>query len=187
MEELYDKVAEQIANCDFLLIGAGAGMSADSGLLVYSEVSETAFFQRNNLTYRDLADPRLLITNPDLFYGWTASCMHKYRNSKPHEGYFILNRWKEEIFAKKSEEITKFQEILRENQIRDVKEGGEAPKNVFVITTNVDGFFKRVGFDDFEICETHGSYSRFLFFLIIFILLFLLFLFFIFIKIFIFF
>lgn len=45
-------------------------MSADSGLKTYGEVSDLDWFAKNNLTYRDLANPDLLVKNPDWFYAY---------------------------------------------------------------------------------------------------------------------
>jgi len=61
--------AEKIKQASFLFVGAGAGMSADSGLATYADVSNVfEYFEKNNLTYRDMSNPDLLIKQPNNFF-----------------------------------------------------------------------------------------------------------------------
>jgi len=68
MEDAYCNAANLIKKASFLIVGAGAGMSVDSGLSTYADVSNLPWFKENNLTYRDLANPDLLVKNPDWFF-----------------------------------------------------------------------------------------------------------------------
>jgi len=166
-EKLFEKAAQTIKNAHYLLVGAGAGMSADSGLAVYGDVSNMKYFKENNLTYRDVSDPRLLAMDPELFFGWTAANVDKYRTSQPHPGYHLLRRWCETLF-----ETNRYTEKLRNSlkadplRLIDPKdvEGDPAmtgePKNYFVFTTNVDSLFLKADFPPSSVCQTHGTYAR---------------------------
>ena len=44
--EDYQKVASLIRKASFVLVMAGAGMSAESGLKTYEEINSTPFFER---------------------------------------------------------------------------------------------------------------------------------------------
>jgi len=157
---IHQKCAHLIQNATFLVVGAGAGMSADSGLLVYGQVSETDFFKKHNLTYRDVSDPTLLVKNPDLFNGWTACCVTKYRSALPHKGYSILREWKEK-FLVTSERTEKLRAQIKTDPFRPIPANGSLPDNFFIYTTNVDGFFLRAGFGENEVCQVHGTYDKF--------------------------
>lgn len=118
-EVTYRKAAAAVEKATFLLIGAGAGMSADSGLpgtsalllyvdplvgslipsAVYGDVSKLEFFQRTKLDYRDLCDPSLLVKNPERYFGWSAMNLTKYREACPHKGYGLLREWRDELFS----------------------------------------------------------------------------------------
>jgi NAD-dependent SIR2 family protein deacetylase len=69
-DEVYRIAAKLISNATFLIIGAGAGMSVDSGLSTYADVSNLPWFKTHDLTYRDLSNPDLLVKNPDWFYAY---------------------------------------------------------------------------------------------------------------------
>jgi len=89
--------AVAIKNANILLIGAGAGMSADAGLPVFSSISNTPIFQKLGLSYDQVACPSMLVKDPSLFYGFEVSSGELYRITEPHEGYKILNKWKQHI------------------------------------------------------------------------------------------
>ena len=65
-----------------------------------------------------LAKPRAFLENPKLAWGFQMSRMREYRNIKPHDGYKILFEW-----------------VNRYNL------------DYFVVTSNIDGYFQKMGFD----------------------------------------
>lgn len=80
------EAADALAAADWVIVAAGAGFSADSGLPTYEECRALG------IEYDNLARAELLYEDPSLFYGFWAGCAQKYRTVKPHEGYAILDR-----------------------------------------------------------------------------------------------
>eukprot|EP00741_Cyanophora_paradoxa_P022925 tig00021525_g22145.t1 len=93
-----ERAAAAILGADFLLVSAGAGFSADCGLAVYKDIADVPPYRRMGLTYADLCDPKWIQDDPEIFYGFWGSCFNSYLDSKPHEGYAILARWKAALF-----------------------------------------------------------------------------------------
>lgn len=68
LDEEYIRAAELIKNASIILVMAGAGMSAESGLKTYEEINSNYLFGRlkieeiseKNLEYRDYCDPDLV-------------------------------------------------------------------------------------------------------------------------------
>ncbi len=79
-----------------LLIAAGAGFSADSGLPVYDSIAKDPLYASAGITYSDLCEPLMMVENPELFFGFWGSCCNTYRSAPLHAGYVLLNRWAEE-------------------------------------------------------------------------------------------
>ena len=85
--------AAAIASASHLLIAAGAGFSADSGLPVYADIAAVPEYAARGLTYQELCTTQLLVSDPAAAYGFWRSCAAQYRSATPHEGYAILERW----------------------------------------------------------------------------------------------
>ena len=117
LDNQYDQAANIINEATYLLISAGAGMSADSQMLVFAQVSSLPALKEKNLSYDQVACLNSLCFQPDLFYGFWLNSMVTYDNAQLHEGYGILKQWNEK---KEKSNV-----------------GGIKP--VFVVTTNVDG------------------------------------------------
>ncbi len=118
---------EVLRQADAVLIGAGAGMSVDSGIPAY----------RKNPAIEKLAQKKAHTTpqNVGLFrfsprqaWATAAERLALFRHTKPHEGYAIVRRWAHSL-----------------------------PGGLFVLTSNVDGQFAGAGFDPTRIFEGHGS------------------------------
>lgn len=79
--------------------------------------------------YADLCNPELLHSslNASIFLGFWGGCYNTYRDTEPHQGYYILH-----------------------NLLSTLN------KKYFVLTSNVDGFFRRV-FDEKRVFEMHGT------------------------------
>eukprot|EP00929_Paragymnodinium_shiwhaense_P087026 TRINITY_DN47353_c0_g1_i1.p1 TRINITY_DN47353_c0_g1~~TRINITY_DN47353_c0_g1_i1.p1 ORF type:complete len:381 (+),score=48.53 TRINITY_DN47353_c0_g1_i1:340-1482(+) len=78
--------AEAIAAADWILVAAGAGFSADSGLQTYEQCRES------NIPYDDLCRAELLYEEPETAYGFWLGSLRNYRTTPRHEGYDILDR-----------------------------------------------------------------------------------------------
>lgn len=122
------EAARAVREADFLLIAAGAGFSADSGLPVYADVARQPVYKRRGLEYGDLCRPELLLEDPALFYGFWGSCLADYRSASCHEGYDILERWA----------------------------SGRPAGSCYVYTSNVDGHFRRWPSLRRRLHEIHG-------------------------------
>lgn len=128
-----DKLREHIQNSDAVLIGAGAGLSSSAGL-----------------TY-----------SGDRFYKYFSDFHEKYGIGDMYTGGFYpfssLEEywawWSRHIMCNRYEQspLTVYTELL--SLVRD--------KNYFVITTNVDHCFRRVGFDKTRLFYTQGDYGLF--------------------------
>jgi len=124
-----DRIVNIIRTSTYLLVTAGAGFSADSGLPVYKDIARVKAYEKRGMTYANLCEPRWIEEDPEVFYGFWGSCLKSYRKTKPHRGYNILKRWRDEEF------------------------GGS--ENVFVYTSNVDCHFLNAGFS--RVYEIHGN------------------------------
>lgn len=113
------RAAEAISRADALIIGAGAGMSVDSGLPDYR--GTTGFWKAyppfRGRTYQEIAGPQLIRDDPQQAWGFYGHCLSLYRSTIPHAGFQILKRWAEQIVGE-----------------------------YFVFTSNIDGHFEREGF-----------------------------------------
>eukprot|EP00121_Abeoforma_whisleri_P000180 Awhi_evm1s162 len=159
-EEKYKKAASLLQQCDFLLVTAGAGFSADSGLPVYKDVAKNPVYAEKNLTYSDLCDPQCLKTNPEMFYYFWDECYHAYKKVQPHEGHRIVQNWisglKKKIESPKTHEnsvdsLISLKTVFKEtvlNAIANQKVEISSSKvdtlcePYYLYTSNVDGLFK---------------------------------------------
>ena len=98
MDESVRRAAAAIAQADVLLLLTGAGWSADSGLAVYKDVADVQAYKDRDLTYANICEPRWLEEDPELFYGFWGRCFNEYRDTKEHEGYHIVKRWRDALF-----------------------------------------------------------------------------------------
>jgi len=109
------RAAELLMNADYVLIAAGAGFSADSGLPVYKDIANVDAYKRLGLTYADLCTPDWLQRDPDLFFGFWGSCFNDYMDTSPHRGYYICKAWADTNFhASTSEKVR--QEAIQERR-----------------------------------------------------------------------
>jgi len=79
--------ADAIAAADFLLIAAGAGFSAQSGLRVYKDLADVLAYKDRGLDYADLAQPHWRHSEPGVFFGFMGnnvpSCQTSRRVQNP--------------------------------------------------------------------------------------------------------
>eukprot|EP01089_Gocevia_fonbrunei_P004257 TRINITY_DN1427_c0_g1_i1.p1 TRINITY_DN1427_c0_g1~~TRINITY_DN1427_c0_g1_i1.p1 ORF type:complete len:405 (-),score=66.67 TRINITY_DN1427_c0_g1_i1:11-1225(-) len=175
--------ADIIKESDFLLLHTGAGFSADSGLAVYKDIAKIEAYTQLNLDYKDLCVPKWLNEHPELFYGFWGKCFNDYRTTNPHEGYTILQKWKESYFN--SSNVAKQVITQQEKRISQMTSAWNighyrnmvpnSPKQYsstfysshhiesnlaggfFIVTSNVDSHSRKSGFNPNEIYEIHGN------------------------------
>jgi NAD-dependent SIR2 family protein deacetylase len=131
-DSLLAKACDWIGQADSLLICAGAGMSADSGLPAFRDSAE--FWQaypalaESQIDFENIANPDAFGRWPRLAWGFYGQRLAHYRATPPHAGFGVLRRI-----------------------------AGRLPHGAFIFTSNVDGQFQRAGFSSEQICECHGS------------------------------
>lgn len=142
----FKRAALALHEADYLLVLAGAGMSADSGLGTYETMPSR---------YREFCDPAKLATEStaEEFQTFWKDFALQYASTEPHEGYSILDNW---CYGKK---LRRLSAILKGNN--DVDRFRD--KKWWVYTSNVDGHFRR--FPSFRysnnVCEIHGCAGEF--------------------------
>jgi len=166
------EAARLIQQADIFLLCTGAGFSADSGLAVYADVAKVPAYAQRNLEYHDICEPKWLIDEPELFWGFWGQCYNDYRGTPPHEGYEIIDKWADNLFRKSttadcirksmplddtdSDPGTIAHHITMENDAVSPYIVVDQPGAFFVFTSNVDAHH----FDWFraeEIRECHGN------------------------------
>lgn len=124
-----------IENADNVIFFSGAGMSVDSGLPDFrgDEGFWKAYpmYKKLGITLTSIASPHSFKKNRSRFWGFYAHRHEMYKNATPHEGY--------------------------KNLLDYVKSNN---KNVFSVTSNVDGHFVKAGFDTDKVWEIHGSINK---------------------------
>src|SRR3989338_886679 len=84
-----EEAAALLLGADSVFVGAGAGFSADCGLLTYQDV------EKAGVSYRDVCSPDALAKDAGAFFGWVDSCIASYSGPEPHLGYTVLRRLRE--------------------------------------------------------------------------------------------
>lgn len=124
-----------LRSADAIVVAAGAGMSADSGLPTFR--GEDGFWKaypalgRRGLSFTSVASPDAFVREPRLAWGFYGHRLALYRDTPPHDGYGLLT------------------EVAQ-----------RARHGAFVVTTNVDGHFERAGIPADSVWEMHGSIRR---------------------------
>lgn len=127
-----ERAAETICSSDCLFITAGAGMGVDSGLPDFR--GDYGFWRaypalaKAKLRFHDIASPATFATDPALAWGFYGHRLQLYRDTIPHPGFALLQRW-----------------------------ASSKRNGAFVYTSNVDGQFQKAGFSADRIVECHGS------------------------------
>ncbi|MBE0502043.1 MAG: NAD-dependent deacetylase [Desulfuromonadales bacterium] len=132
LEQIVLKAGDAIRHADALLITAGAGMGVDSGLPDFrgDHGFWTAYpmYQQLGINFIAAANPAHFKRDPAFGWGFYGHRTNLYRETVPHAGFSILQRW-----------IDRFE------------------LEAFVVTSNVDGQFQKAGFAHDAILEVHGS------------------------------
>ncbi|QCT94492.1 NAD-dependent deacetylase [Caminibacter mediatlanticus TB-2] len=102
MEEI-KLAANEIKNAKYLLITAGAGMGVDSGLPDFrgNEGFWRAYpiAKKLGLNFQALANPTWFDINPKLAWAFYGHRLNLYRNTTPHNGFYILKKLPHEKFV----------------------------------------------------------------------------------------
>ncbi len=133
LKDRLTKVRRLLVDADYVIIGAGAGLSAAAGLEYAGEE-----FQRE---FRPWIE----------HYGITdlySSSFYPFGTEEEYWAYWAKHIW----FARYRTDVT----LLYSRLLELVKR-----KRYFVITTNVDGQFEKTGFDRKRIFATQGDYAFF--------------------------
>jgi NAD-dependent SIR2 family protein deacetylase len=92
-----DRAAQLIQDASALLVCAGAGMGVDSGLPDFrgNEGFWRAYapYARLGLAFEELADPVHFGSDPRLAWGFYGHRLRLYRETEPHQGFHIIQRW----------------------------------------------------------------------------------------------
>ncbi len=83
-DDVIARAARAIAAADMLFIGAGAGMSADSGLMVFGQLSSLPALQSQGLTYDQIASLDMFCKNTRQFLGFWLAGTSAYQSATPH-------------------------------------------------------------------------------------------------------
>ncbi|ETV85269.1 hypothetical protein, variant [Aphanomyces astaci] len=138
--------AEKVKGADYLLIMTGAGFSADSGLPVYMDIANVDAYSKMGVEYHDLCDPCWIRDDLPVFYGFWGDCFNMYRDTTPHAGYEILQRWKARVMAKSG--------VASHDD--NSSASTTTPDPFFSFTSNVDAHFLKF-FQPNEVYEIHGN------------------------------
>lgn len=131
-DEAIARAADLVRQADALVIAAGAGMGVDSGLPDFR--GDTGLWQaypalgRAGLAFRDIANAESFEDNPRLAWGFYGHRLQLYRQTQPHAGFAILQKWAQRCSA-----------------------------GAVIYTSNVDGQFQKAGFLEDALEEVHGS------------------------------
>jgi NAD-dependent SIR2 family protein deacetylase len=156
----FNQIESLIRSAAFVIVGAGAGMSADSGIQTYQQVDDSEFLTTRNLSYRDVSSIDLLAKNPALFAEWAERCIEKFRASEPHNGYALLNQLQQYMSndSRNAELCAALHGAMRNGARSAELDATRMPGRMLVVTTNVDSMFRRAGLHD--VVELHGAYER---------------------------
>jgi NAD-dependent SIR2 family protein deacetylase len=131
-DETFRKAAEAIRGARALVITAGAGMGVDSGLPDFRgpEGFWNAYpmYRHLGIDFVGAANPAHFERDPAFGWGFYGHRTNLYRQTRPHAGFRLLREWAERYNL-----------------------------DCFVVTSNVDGQFQKVGFAEEQVLEVHGS------------------------------
>lgn len=132
MEDTLQKAAEAIRSARAMIITTGAGMGVDSGLPDFR--GDQGFwnaypmYERLGINFIGAANPVHFSRDPEFGWGFYGHRTNLYRQTDPHEGFYMLQNWADEYDL-----------------------------DSFVVTSNVDGQFQKAGYREDQLLEVHGS------------------------------
>jgi NAD-dependent SIR2 family protein deacetylase len=132
MEETLQKAAQAVRTAEAMVITTGAGMGVDSGLPDFR--GDQGFwnaypmYERLGINFIGAANPVHFSRDPEFGWGFYGHRTNLYRQTEPHDGFYMLQNWAEEYGL-----------------------------DTFAVTSNVDGQFQKAGFREDQVLEVHGS------------------------------
>ncbi len=132
MQETLQKAADAVRSAQALVITTGAGMGVDSGLPDFR--GDQGFwnaypmYERLGINFVGAANPVHFSRDPEFGWGFYGHRTNLYRQTEPHEGFYMLQNWADEYEL-----------------------------DTFVVTSNVDGQFQKAGYREEQMLEVHGS------------------------------
>lgn len=115
---------------EVLIISTGAGMGKDSGLPTFR--NEDGLWGQiegeEGRSIFEISNPAYLKENPIKAWQLYALRMKMFAEHEPHKGFYIIQDWINKYFD-----------------------------DYFVLTSNIDGYFQRAGYDKNKIRELHGA------------------------------
>ena len=141
------------SSADAVLIIAGAGMSADSGLATFRyELAEYSKCHKedNQCTSQSPSANSSDLSGVSLLLGGGLSTADVCYTNRPEKAwYYDASIRRDSLLSKPHEGYHQLLDVL-------VKQG----KDFFVLTSNIDHYFLRAGYPDDRIYESHGSIDR---------------------------
>jgi NAD-dependent SIR2 family protein deacetylase len=127
-------IKKWLSEADALVINTGAGMGVDSGLADYrGNGGQWGQVEADNAkSVFEVVNPQAFLENPTYCWQLFGQRIKEYKNTNPHEGFYILKKW-----------IENYQ------------------LDYFCLTSNIDGHFQKAGFAENHIRELHGSLAYF--------------------------
>lgn len=127
-----EELKNLFAKAKILIISTGAGMGKDSGLPTFRNDDGLwgQIESEEGQSIFEISNPKLLAENPLKAWQMYAKRMQMFAEHEPHEGFYIIKKWIESHF-----------------------------EDYFVLTSNIDNYFQRAGYDENKIRELHGSMS----------------------------
>ncbi len=132
LQHAFERAAALLADCDALVVAAGAGMGVDSGLPDFR--GNEGFWRaypalgQAGIAFTSIASPAAFSSAPRRAWGFYGHRLLLYRRTIPNSGFAILRQW-----------------------------GERMPEGYGVFTSNVDGQFQSAGFAQALVEECHGS------------------------------
>mmetsp|Transcript_5448 Transcript_5448/g.6340 ORF Transcript_5448/g.6340 Transcript_5448/m.6340 type:complete len:370 (-) Transcript_5448:1169-2278(-) len=148
----YRQSAEKLNSADVLIVLAGAGFSADSGLPTYDDFRDVEAYKKSKLEYHDICRLSWLEEDAELFWGFWGNCFNGARTHKPHLGYSILKRWRDEYFGEENGLAVNIKNRVYKTSPTEVASAGA----FYFFTTNVDAHSHNF-FQPEEIRERYGN------------------------------
>lgn len=125
------EIQQSIAKAEVILVLAGAGMSADSGLPTYRDRegfwNAYPLYRELSKDYERMMSPYGLQSDPAFAWGFFAHQYRLYHDALPHQGY------------------------------KDLLALCQQKQDYFIVTTNIDGLFLKAGFPSNHLHQAHGS------------------------------
>lgn len=128
-----DRLKQALTNCDAVVIGAGAGLSAAAGFTYSGERFDKYF-----------SDFKAKYGFDNMYYGGFYSFKTREEFWAYWSRYIYINRY----LDAPSDLYNRLYDLVKD-------------KNYFVITTNVDHCFQKAGFDKDRLFYTQGDYGLF--------------------------